>query len=124
MCALITDVTLQGRRYVVDYATVGFEPLVHGDDPGAEEGDHHVHFFFGSTAAANAGVNGEPPGSWEIWGLRRGGGELVFDEFTVDDANGASELCVAVATSGHAVLDDAARTGNCVELPHDEEEGR
>jgi hypothetical protein len=117
MCALITGIELEGDRYIVDYDTVGFRPLIHGDDPGATEHDHHVHFFFDSTAPANAGVNGTPAGSWEVWGLQRGGGALRFDEFTTGDAAGARNLCVAVATSGHAVVDDAARSGNCVELP-------
>ena len=52
-----------------------------------------------------------------MWGLQRGGGELVFDEFTVDDAGDAEQLCVAVATSGHEILADAELTGNCVALP-------
>ena len=67
--------------------------------------------------SGNAGTNGQPPGSWEVWGLQRGGGELVFDEFTVDDAGDAEQLCVAVATSGHEILADAELTGNCVALP-------
>ena len=89
----------------------------HGEDAGATEHDHHVHFFFDTTAPGNAGANGRPPGSWELWGRQRGRGELVFDEFTVDDAGDAEQLCVAVATSGHEVLADADRTGNCVDLP-------
>ena len=55
-----------------------------------------MHFFFDTTAAGNAGENGDPPGSWELWGLRRGGGRKVFDTFTVADGAGASQLCVAV----------------------------
>ena len=117
MCAFITGIRLDADRYVVDYATVGFEPLVAGEDAGATEHDHHVHFFFDSTAPGDAGSNGRPPGSWELWGRQRGHGELVFDEFTVEDAGDAEQLCVAVATSGHEVLDDADRTGNCVDLP-------
>ncbi len=117
MCAFITDIRLDGDRYIVDYATAGFDPLIHGEDPGASEHDHHVHFFFDTTDAGNAGTNGQPPGSWEVWGLQRGGGELVFDEFTVDDAGDAEQLCVAVATSGHEILADAELTGNCVALP-------
>ena len=31
----------------------------------------------------------------------------MFDEFTVDDAGDAEQLCVAVATSGHEILADA-----------------
>ncbi len=117
MCAFITDIRLDGDRYIVDYATAGFDPLIHGEDPGASEHDHHVHFFFDTTDAGNAGTNGQPPGSWEVWGLQRGGGELVFDEFTVDDAGDAEQLCVAVATSGHEILADVELTGNCVALP-------
>ncbi len=117
MCALITGIRLDADRYVVDYATVGFDPLVAGEDAGATDRDHHVHFFFDSTAPGNAGANGRPPGSWELWGRQRGRGELIFDEFTVEDAGDADQLCVAVATSGHEVLEDADRTGNCVELP-------
>ena len=117
MCAFITGIRLDADRYVVDYATVGFDPLVAGEDAGATEHDHHVHFFFDSTAPGDAGSNGRPPGSWELWGRQRGHGELVFDEFTVEDAGDAEQLCVAVATSGHEVLEDADRTGNCVDLP-------
>lgn len=117
MCALITGIRLDADRYVVDYATVGFDPLVAGEDAGATDRDHHVHFFFDSTAPGNAGTNGRPPGSWELWGLQRGRGDLVFDEFTTEDAGDADQLCVAVATSGHEMLEDADRTGNCVDLP-------
>ncbi len=117
LCAFITGIRLEGDRYLVDYATSGFDPLVHGEDAGASEHDHHVHFFFDTTDVGNAGTNGQPPGSWEVWGLQRGGGELVFDEFTVDDAGDAEQLCVAVATSGHEILADAELTGNCVALP-------
>ena len=81
LCAFITDIALVGDRYVADYATLGFEPLIPGEDPGATEDDHHVHFFFDTTAAGNAGENGNPPGSWELWGLQRGGGRKVFDAF-------------------------------------------
>ncbi len=119
LCAFITDISLDGDRYIADYATLGFEPLIPGEDAGATDDDHHVHFFFDTTAAGNAGENGNPPGSWELWGLQRGGGRKVFDAFTVADADaaGASQLCVAVATHHHEVLSDADRTGNCVELP-------
>ena len=71
MCAFITDIRLDGDRYIVDYATAGFDPLIHGEDPGASEHDHHVHFFFDTTDVGNAGTNGQPPGSWEVWVLRR-----------------------------------------------------
>ena len=91
LCAFITDIRLDGDRYIVDYATAGFDPLIHGEDEGASEHDHHVHFFFDTTDAGNAGTNGQPPGSWEVWGLQRGGGELVFDDFTVDDAGDAEQ---------------------------------
>ena len=108
LCAAITGIALEGDRFVADYTTTGFLPLMPGEDPGATDSDHHVHFFFDTTSPGNAGANGNPPGSWEMWGLQRGGGRFVFDAFTVGDAAGASQLCIAVATSGHDVLADAA----------------
>ena len=87
LCAFITDISLDGDRYIADYATLGYEPLIPGEDAGATDDDHHVHFFFDTTAAGNAGENGNPPGSWELWGLQRGGGRKVFDAFTVADAD-------------------------------------
>ena len=36
MCAFITDIRLDGDRYIVDYATAGFDPLIHGEDAGCE----------------------------------------------------------------------------------------
>ena len=117
LCAFITDIAVEDDHYLVNYKTVGFQPLVPGVDPDATDDDHHVHFFFNSTEPENAGENGHPPGTWFLWGLKQGGGRLVFDGYKLADAAGADQMCVAVATSHHDVSADAAHTGNCVDLP-------
>jgi hypothetical protein len=117
LCTSITGISVVDSRYVVDYTTEGFLPLIVGEDPDAVPGDHHVHFFFDTTQPQNAGMNGNPPGEFILWGLARGGGQLVFNEFTVDQRGAAQQMCVVVADENHAVLADAAATGNCVPLP-------
>ena len=54
------------------------------------------------------------PASGAIWDRAAGGGELRFDDLTRDQAGDASQLCIRVADSNHAVEADS---GNCVDLP-------
>lgn len=116
-CVFIDDIRLDGDRYVVAYEAVSYTPRIVGEDPDASPGDHHIHFFFDTTAPQDAGSNSSTPGRWELWDLNRGNGRMVFDRFTTADARGAKRLCAAVATEHHGVAADAAATGNCVDLP-------
>jgi actin-like ATPase involved in cell morphogenesis len=118
-CAFITDLALEGDRYVANYVTKGFDPLIFVDGEQGTEDDKHVHFFFDTTEPGNAGTNGNPPGFWKIWDRLLGGGELRFDDLTVADAGDATQMCVAVADHGHGVEGDS---GNCVNLPDREQE--
>ena len=52
----IDGVRLEGDRYLVDYRTAGYEPLI-SDDPSY----HHIQFFFDTVAPENAGNNGPAP---------------------------------------------------------------
>ena len=113
-CAFITDIALDGDRIVADYETVDFDPLIFEAGKTGTPDDHHVHFFFNTTSPENAGSNGNPPGVWFIWDRAAGGGELRFDDLTRDQAGDASQLCVRVSDSSHAVEADS---GNCVDLP-------
>ena len=84
----------------------------------------HVHFFFPAypeiaADPANAGTGGPAPaGHWKLWGAQPNpfgpGGSTK--PYTVADAKdiGATEICVLVADSGHAVRPD---TGNCLPIP-------
>jgi actin-like ATPase involved in cell morphogenesis len=113
-CAFITNVQLAGDRYVADYVTAGFDPLI--DQPGTQgtTADHDVHFFFDTTLPQNAGTNGRPPGRWWTWDRPSGRGQLRFDQARVADGGAARRLCILVADPQNAVEPDS---GNCVALP-------
>jgi actin-like ATPase involved in cell morphogenesis len=113
-CAAITQIELRDGAYVATYDVTGFDPLIY--DPGVQgtPEDHHVHFFFDTTAEANAGSNGNPPGDWRIWDRPSGDGQLVFDALGPADRGTAERLCVAVADSAHAV---ETGSGSCAALP-------
>ncbi|MET1003802.1 MAG: Hsp70 family protein [Acidimicrobiia bacterium] len=113
-CAFITDLALEGDRYVAKYVTEGFDPLIFVDGEQGTQNDKHVHFFFNTTEPQNAGTNGKPPGFWKIWDRLLGGGELRFDDLTVADAGDATQMCVLVADHQHGIEADS---GNCVNLP-------
>jgi hypothetical protein len=87
-----------------------FDPATHQGTPE----DHHVHFFFDTTAPENAGTNGNPPGAWTIWDRPKGGGQLVFTEALKSQADPATKMCIAVADANHGV---EPNSGNCVGLP-------
>ncbi len=103
--ARIKSIVVQDGRYVVDFETFGFEPLVPGQ---------HVHFFFNSVPPEEAGVPGSGP--WQIY--PPGPGEPNTSPFTVYTINqrpeGATQMCISVANEDHSVNQG---TGNCVDLP-------
>ena len=107
-CAFITELALDGDRYVANYVTEGFDPLIFVDGEQGTPDDKHVHFFFNTTEPANAGTNGSPPGVWTIWDRLPGGGELRFDDLTVADAGDATQMCVLVADLSTASKQTAA----------------
>lgn len=118
-CVSIDSIALEGDTYVATYSVVGFEPVIFEPGVKGTADDHHIHFFFDTTAAANAGSNGQPPGLWELWDRDRGQGSLRFDAFNLTNAadfggEGAGQLCAVVSDSGHSIDADS---GNCVELP-------
>jgi hypothetical protein len=95
----ITGITLEGGVYVVSYQTSGFTESL----PGL-----HVHFFFDTVSAANAGVPGSGP--WILYG-----GPRPFRQYTAADRpSGASQMCILVANPDHSVQ---AGSGNCYPLP-------
>lgn len=105
-CTRIQGVGLFGDRYVVDFMVSGFEPHIGccGDD------SHHLHFYFDSIEAENAGTNGPSPESWEMYD-----GASPFTAYGQSQRPpGATQLCVLVADTEHAV---EVGTGNCHELP-------
>jgi hypothetical protein len=119
-CAFITDLTLEGGTYVADYTTEGYDPIIFDEAAGVGTADdHHLHFFFNTTAPENAGANGPDPGTWKIWDRLLDEGRFQFDEFTLSNmadngGEGATQLCSLVADSSHGV---ETGTGNCVDLP-------
>jgi len=117
LCAVATGIQIVGGSYVTDYETIGFTPRIQGVDADFVAGDRHVHFFWNDVLPANAGVNGDGTGTWMLWGLSDGGGQPVFDGFSVSDRPaGVRQMCVVVADGGHNVL-DGGLTGNCLDLP-------
>jgi hypothetical protein len=115
-CVGITGIVLDGKTFVVDYAVQNFDPVI---GPGPD--DHHVHFFYDTVPVNQAGMPAVGP--WEIWDLKAGGGNLIFNAFTTDPANldtfnghGATAICVAVANNVHVIEQD---TASCFSLPGD-----
>ena len=115
-CARIVDLRREGERFVADYAVETFDPLIFEGGVQGTPDDHHVHFFFDTTAPDDAGTNSSTPGQWTVWDRVEGGGALRFDAATVAEAEteGARRLCVLVADSSHGVEPDS---GNCLDLP-------
>jgi hypothetical protein len=97
--AQINRITRTGNTYSVDYATVGFTPLLTGT---------HVHFFFDTVAPEQAGTPGSGP--WAMYA-----GSSPFTGYGVGNRPaGATRLCVLVANADHSII---PRTGNCAKLP-------
>lgn len=103
--ARITGIAVQDGRYIVDFETFGFEPLVPGQ---------HVHFFFNTVPPEQAGTPGSGP--WQIYPT--GPGQPNTSPFTLytvaQRPADATQLCILVANQDHSVNPG---TGNCVDLP-------
>ncbi len=97
--AVITEISLAGGQYVVNFQTYGFTPQLPGQ---------HVHFFFDTVPFEQAGVPGSGP--WYVYG-----GPSPFSGYSIADRPaGATRLCVLVANPDHSVTQG---TGNCYNLP-------
>jgi hypothetical protein len=103
--ARINAISVQDGRYIADFETFGFEPMMPGQ---------HVHFFFNSVSPEEAGVPGSGP--WQIYPT--GPGEPNTSPFTLYSVDqrpeGATQMCILVANEDHSVNQG---TGNCVDLP-------
>lgn len=103
--ARIDAITLQGTRYIVDFETFGFTPVLPGQ---------HVHFFFDTVPLDQAGTPGSGP--WQLYpAAPNQRNTSPFTLLTVDDRPaGATQMCILVANPDHSVIQG---TGNCVDLP-------
>ncbi|MCO5206362.1 MAG: hypothetical protein M9928_15105 [Anaerolineae bacterium] len=103
--ARITGITLDSTYYVVAFETVGFTPTW---------GAQHVHFFFDTVSAENAGQPGSGP--WQLYPASAdGSNSSPFTLYsTADRPAGAEKMCILVANADHSVNQG---TGNCVWLP-------
>jgi serine/threonine protein kinase len=87
------------QRYVVDYETFGYTEELPG---------RHVHFFFNTVTADQAGMPGSGP--WYLYG-----GPRPFTGYRVSDKPAAAtQMCALVANSDHSII---LESGNCVALP-------
>jgi len=98
---LITDITLDGGAYVVDYEVHNFP----------ESPQLHVHMFFDTVPPENAGAPGSGP--WKLtWGPY---GDPPFTQYGVANRPAAAKkMCSLVANPNHSVQQG---TGNCMDLP-------
>lgn len=98
---VITGITLENGKYVVNYEVHNFptSPQL------------HVHMFFDTVPPDQAGVPGSGP--WKLtWGPY---GDPPFTKYGVADRPpGAMQMCSLVANSNHTVQPNS---GNCVDLP-------
>ena len=69
--------------------------------------DFHVHFFFNTVLATNAGNPGSGP--WILYDT-----PSPFTGYSVAEGAGATKMCILVANPDHSVNQG---TGNCVDLP-------
>ncbi len=98
--ARISGIAVSGGVYVVDYETFGYTEKLPG---------RHVHFFFDTVPAKQAGMPGKGP--WYVYG-----GPRPFKGYKVSDRPAkASQMCILVANADHSVVQG---TGNCVDLPN------
>lgn len=105
----ITSVSKEGDTYTVDFSTSGFTMR-----EGGGAASMHVHFFFNTTKPANAGENGNPPGSWFLYS---GSSPFVGTAAEIGSTKGdkgATAICAVVANHEHAVEDP--NSGNCVPI--------
>jgi len=98
---VITDITLDGTTYVVDYEVHNFP----------ESPQLHVHMFFNTVPPEQAGAPGKGP--WKLtWGPY---GDPPFTQYGVANRPpNATQMCSLVANPNHSVQ---FGTGNCVDLP-------
>jgi hypothetical protein len=94
-------------KYVVNYAVTGYTPDV--EDPEAL----HIHFFLNTTDPENAGINGNPPGTWDLTDVLN----TYETPFGPATKGAATQMCSAVAEHDHSVFEQGTLTGNCVDLP-------
>lgn len=106
----IDSVTLEDEQYRVNYQLTGFTP---GFGTGSSR---HIHFFLDTTAAENAGSNGQPPGEWSM----TDDSSSFLTTFTPANRGNAERICAVVVNGDHEVVDTS--TGNCAALPEDEPE--
>ncbi|MCA9854248.1 MAG: protein kinase [Dehalococcoidia bacterium] len=88
-----------GTRYSVDFKVGNFVPNI--------VNDFHVHFFFNTVLATNAGNPGSGP--WILYDT-----PSPFTGYSVAEGAGATKMCILVANPDHSVNQG---TGNCVDLP-------
>ena len=95
----ITNISLNGSTYVVEYETYGFTETLPGE---------HIHFFFNTVPPEQAGSPGSGP--WFLYG-----GPNPFQGYgTSDKPADATQLCALFANPDHSVIQS---TGNCYDLP-------
>jgi len=100
--AEITNISVQGSQYAVQFETFNFTPIMPGQ---------HVHFFFDTTPPEMAGLPNGNPADWYAYS-----GSSPFTGFSVSDRpNGAAKMCILVANEDHSVQ---INTGNCYPLPN------
>src|SRR3712207_8173113 len=73
-------------RSVAQYRVDDFDPVIFEPNVRGVPEDHHVHFFFDTTAPHNAGTNGNPPGVWTIWDRDRQSTRLNSSHANLPDA--------------------------------------
>jgi serine/threonine-protein kinase len=97
---VITSITLENNKYVVNYEVGNFEGQ-----------NYHVHMFFDTVPPENAGSPGNGP-----WKLTYGNyGPSPFTQYgPANKPATASQMCALVANPNHSVI---LNTGNCVDLP-------
>ncbi|MEZ4674249.1 MAG: hypothetical protein R2932_08415 [Caldilineaceae bacterium] len=95
----IQDIGISGGNYAVAFSTTGFTPAFPGT---------HMHFYFNTIPATEAGMPGSGP-----WWLNGAGSPFGAIKLS-DRPAGATQLCVLVANNDHTVQQG---TGNCYPLP-------
>jgi actin-like ATPase involved in cell morphogenesis len=103
LAAVIRGVGVSGDAYAVEFET-NFTPLI-ADDPS----QHHLHFYFDTVPISEAGTPGSGP--WILYD-----GPSPFTQWLVSDRpEGATQMCVTVATHTHAVYNPD--NFHCMDLP-------
>ncbi|MDX1436276.1 MAG: serine/threonine-protein kinase [Anaerolineales bacterium] len=96
---LITDITVDGGSYVVDYETFGYTEQLPG---------MHVHFYYDTVPESEAGSPGNGP--WILYG-----GPRPFQGYSLNSRPGAAtQMCARVANPNHSII---FNSGNCFDLP-------